>query len=73
MSSLHDSLKKITIIEILIVLLALMGSVLLFDIFGYSIGEDWVYIGLILYFIYRLHLRIFFFLLLLVFVLISLF
>ena len=54
MSSLDDSLKKITILQILVVLLALIGLVILFDIFGYSISEDWVYVGVILYFIYRL-------------------
>ena len=54
MSSLNDSLEKISILEILVLLLALMGLVILFDIFGYSITEDWVYVGVILYFIYRL-------------------
>ena len=54
MSSLNDSLKKITILQVLIVLLALMGIVILFGFFGYSISEDWIYVGIILYFIYRL-------------------
>ncbi len=54
MSSLNDSLEKITILQVLVLLLALMGLVILFDIFGYSISEDWVYVGVILYFIYRL-------------------
>ena len=54
MSSLHDSLKKITLLEVLIVLLALMGITLLFNIFGHPVGEGWVYVGLIFYFIYRL-------------------
>ena len=54
MSSLNDSLEKITILEILVLFLALMGLVILFDIFDYPIGEDWVYVGIILYFVYRL-------------------
>lgn len=54
MSSLNDSLKKITILEVLIILLALMGIVILLGIFGYSIGDDWVYVGVIFYFICRL-------------------
>lgn len=54
MSSLNDSLKKITILEVLIVILALSGLLILFRIFNYPLGEDWLYLGLILYFIYRL-------------------
>ncbi|WP_407413079.1 CPBP family intramembrane glutamic endopeptidase [Methanobrevibacter sp.] len=54
MSSLNDCLKKITILQILIVLLALVGIVILFGFFGYSISEDWIYVGVIVYFIYRL-------------------
>lgn len=54
MSSLNDSLKKITILDVLIVILALSGLLILFNIFGFSISEDWVYVGIILYFIYRL-------------------
>lgn len=54
MSSLNDSLEKITILEILVLLLALMGLVILFDIIGYPISDTWVYVGLILYFVYRL-------------------
>ena len=54
MSSLNDSLKKITILEILVLLLALMGLVILFDIIGFSISDNWVYVGVIVYFIYRL-------------------
>ena len=54
MSSIHDSLRKITIFEVLIVSLALIGVVLLFDILGYPVSKDWIYVGLILYFVYRL-------------------
>ena len=54
MSSLNDSLKKIKIIEILIVILALIGVFLLFDVIGYPISEDWLYVALIFYFVYRL-------------------
>ncbi len=54
MSSLNDSLKKITILQVLIIVLALTGIVILFRFFGYSIGEDWIYVGVMLYFIYRL-------------------
>ena len=48
MSSLHDALEKISILEVLIVLLAFLGINLLLDIFGYHIGESWAYVGLIL-------------------------
>ncbi len=54
MSSLNDSLKKITIFQLLIVILALTGIVILLGFFVYSISEDWIYVGIILYFIYRL-------------------
>lgn len=54
MSSLNDSLKKITILEVLIILLILIGLTILLGFFGYSIGEDLIYVGLIVYFIYRL-------------------
>ena len=54
MSSLNDSLEKITIFEISVLLLALIGLVIFFDVIGYPIGEDWVYVGVIIYFIYRL-------------------
>ena len=54
MSSLNDSLKKITIFEVLIILLILVGLTILLGFFGYSIGEDLIYVGLIVYFIYRL-------------------
>ena len=54
MSSLHDALEKISILEVLIVLLAFLGINLLLDILGYHIGESWAYVGLIFYFIYRL-------------------
>ena len=37
MSSLSDGIGKITILEILIILLALIGVTILFDIFGFSI------------------------------------
>ena len=56
MSSLSDGIGKITILEILIILLALIGVTILFDIFGFSIGEDWIYVVIILYFIYRLRI-----------------
>ena len=54
MSSLNDSLKKITLIEILIVIVALVGVLLLFKIFNYPLSTNWIYVGLIFYFIYRL-------------------
>lgn len=54
MSSLDDSLKKITILEVLIVILALYGILILFRVFYVPLSEDWLYFGLILYFIYRL-------------------
>ena len=38
MSSLHDALEKISILEVLIVLLAFLGINLLLDILGYHIG-----------------------------------
>ena len=56
MSSLSDGIGKITILEILIILLALIGVTILFDIFGFSIGEDWIYVVIILYFIYKLRI-----------------
>ena len=56
MSSLSDGIGKISILEILIILLALIGVTILFDIFEFSIGEDWVYVVTILYFIYRLRI-----------------
>lgn len=54
MSSLNDSLKKITLIEILIVIMALVGVILLFEIINYPLSTNWIYVGLIVYFIYRL-------------------
>lgn len=54
MSSLNDSLKKITIIEILIVIIALVGVLLLFEIINHPLSTDWIYVGIIFYFIYRL-------------------
>lgn len=54
MSSLDDSLKKITILEVLIIIIALIGIFLLLNLFGFSITKDWVYVGIIFYFIYRL-------------------
>lgn len=54
MSSLNDSLEKITIFEISVLLIALIGLVIFFDVIGYHVGEDWVYVGVIIYFIYRL-------------------
>lgn len=54
MSSLDDSLKKITILEVLIVILALYGVLILLRIFDFPLSEDWMYLGLIFYFIYRL-------------------
>ena len=54
MSSLNDSLKKISIFELLIVILALVGIIFLFKIIGYPIGDYWIYVGVIFYFIYRL-------------------
>ena len=56
MSSLSDGIGKITILEILVILLALIGVTIFFDIFGYSIGEGWIYVVIILYFIYRLRI-----------------
>ena len=54
MYSLDEGIKKITIIEILVLLLALTGIVILFGIIGYPISEKWIYVGVIIYFIYRL-------------------
>ena len=54
MSSLNDSLEKITLLEIFIVILALMSVRILLDILVYPISEDWVYLGVILYIVYRL-------------------
>lgn len=54
MSSLNNSLKKITIIEISIVIAALVGVILLFKIINHPIPTNWIYVGLIVYFIYRL-------------------
>lgn len=54
MSSLNDSLKKITILEVLFVILALIGILLLFRIINHPISDKWLYFGLILYFVYRL-------------------
>ena len=54
MSSLNDSLKKITLIEIIIVIVALVGVILLFKIINHPISIKWLYVGLIFYFIYRL-------------------
>lgn len=54
MSSLDDSLKKITILEVLIIVIVLIGIFLLLNLFGFSITKDWVYVGIIFYFIYRL-------------------
>ena len=54
MSSLSDSLKKITILEVLIVILILYGLIILFRIFNFPVSEDWLNVGLVLYFIYRL-------------------
>ena len=56
MSSLSDGIGKISILEILIILLALIGVTILFDIFGFSIGEGWIYVVIILYFIYKLRI-----------------
>ena len=54
MSSLNDCLKKISILEVLIILLILIGLSILLRFYGYSIGGDLIYLGLIVYFIYRL-------------------
>ena len=54
MYSLNDGIKKITIIEVLVLVLALTGLVILFDIIGHPISEKWIYVGVIIYFIYRL-------------------
>lgn len=54
MSSLNDSLKKISIFELLIVILALIGIVFLFEIINHPIDQYWIYFGVIVYFIYRL-------------------
>lgn len=54
MSSLNDSLKKITLLEVLIIILALSGIFIFLDLFEVHIGEDFIYVGVILYFIYRL-------------------
>ena len=54
MSSLNDCLKKISILEVLIILLILIGLSILLGFYGYSIGGDWIYLGIIVYFIYRL-------------------
>ncbi|WP_407381511.1 CPBP family intramembrane glutamic endopeptidase [Methanobrevibacter sp.] len=54
MSSLDEGLKKITILEVLIVILALIGILILFEFIGYPIDDDWLYVVVILYFIYRL-------------------
>ena len=44
MSSLNDSLKKITIIEVLIVIMALVGVLLLFEVINYPLSTDWLYV-----------------------------
>jgi hypothetical protein len=54
MSSLNDSLGKISILEVLIVILAFYGITILFDLFGIVFSKDLIYVALILYFIYRL-------------------
>ncbi|MBQ9026671.1 MAG: CPBP family intramembrane metalloprotease [Methanobrevibacter sp.] len=54
MSSLNEGLEKITILEVLIVILALTGILILSEFMGYSISNDWLYVIVILYFIYRL-------------------
>ena len=54
MSSLNDGIKKIRILEVLILILALTGILILLRVFNYPISDDWLYVGVILYFIYRL-------------------
>lgn len=54
MSNLNKALKKITIIEILIVTLILTGFILLLGSFNIKISDEWLYLGIIIYFIYRL-------------------
>lgn len=56
MSSLNDGLKKITILEVLIIILALIGISIIFQFAGYSINYDWIGVFVILYFIYRLRI-----------------
>ena len=54
MSSLNDSLRKISILEVLIIFLAFYGITILFDLFGIVFTKDLIYVAIILYFIYRL-------------------
>ncbi|MBR0271473.1 MAG: CPBP family intramembrane metalloprotease [Methanobrevibacter sp.] len=54
MSSLNEGLKKITILEVLIVILALTGILILSEFIGYPLSNDWLYVVVILYFVYRL-------------------
>lgn len=56
MSSLNEGLKKITILEVLIIILALIGIFIIFQFAGYSINYDWIGVFVILYFIYRLRI-----------------
>ena len=54
MSSLNDSLEKIRITDVLLIILALEGLIILSSIFGFNIDQQWLYVALVLYFIYRL-------------------
>lgn len=54
MSNLNNALKKISIIEILIVTVILTGILFIFRLFNYEISSDWLYSGIIIYFVYRL-------------------
>ena len=54
MSNLNKALKKITIIEILIVTLILTGFILLLGSSNIKISDELLYLGIIIYFIYRL-------------------
>ena len=54
MSSLNDSLEKITIIDVLLIILILMGILIIISVWVHPISQDWLYVGVILYLIYRL-------------------
>ena len=54
MSGLNDALKKIRIVEVLIVIIALTCVLFLFKLFNFELSDDLIYLGVIIYFAYRL-------------------
>ncbi|WP_407377136.1 CPBP family intramembrane glutamic endopeptidase [Methanobrevibacter sp.] len=54
MSLFNDNLKKINIVQLLIIIIALYVIVYVLDNFNISIGTGWISLALILYFAYKL-------------------